>query len=309
MASVSDMTCYISDPSVEKPKYTNFIEIIATKTPVKPADQQTWKPFADEVVVIIHAVNDNEYWAAVDHMVPPDGLSSRCIMYKHGAALGKFGGYKAALVQTKMGHACYNEIERALDDFPKAQVVVAVGVAYASSKKCKFADVLVSTHIEDLVNLKFTKDDQIFTRGEKVEINQELVDTFCRQKDVWAVEKHFSRTGSDSSDSCPTIRPGVVISAPWLVDNVEVKDKLLDKSPEAVGGEMEGGILLRLQKKLFGQSPPRKIGVIVIKGVADYADGSKGKQWQLTAAMAAVGFTSFQLERNGEFKIEGEMVV
>ncbi len=275
---------------------------------MKPDDQQTWKPFADEVVVIVHAVNDNEYWAAVNNMAPPDGFPC-CIKYKHGAALGKFGGYKAALVQTMMGHACYDEIERALAVFPKAQVVLAVGVAYASSKKCKFADVLVSTHIEDLVDFKFTKGDRIFPRGEKVAINQKLVDTFCRQKDVWAVRKPFSRTKSDSSDSHPTIHPGVVISAPWLVDNVEVKDKLLDKSPEAVGGEMEGGILLRLQKKLFEQSPPRNIGVIVIKGVADYADGSKGKQWQLTAAMAAVRFTSFQLERYGEFVIDGEMVV
>ncbi len=265
---------------------------------MKPPDQQIWKPFADEVLVIVHVVTDNEYWAALDHIEPPDG-SSRCVGYKRGAALGTFGGYKAALVQTGRGQACHDEIEKALVNFPNAQFILAVGIAYASSRKCKFADVLVSTHIEHLANLEFTEDNEILTRGELVEINQDLFNTFCKKTDVWAVKKH-SCTESDYSGSHPEIHTGVVISAPWLINNIEIKDRLLDTSPKAVGGEMEGAILLQLQSKLFGQSPSRRIGVIVIKGVAD--DDTEGKQWQLTAAMAAVGFASFQLERNGEFQ-------
>lgn len=283
------------------PKYANYDDVIIHKRPWKPSDQRLWRQFAEEVLVIVHVVNDNELWAALDHMKPPEG-QTHCVIYEHGSILGTFGGYKAALVQTKMGHGCYNEIERALQDFPNAQAVVAVGVAYASTKKCEYADVLVSTHIEDLVNVKFTKDDQIFTRGEKIEINQELVDTFCKRKDIWAIQTCFQRTESGSGKR-PNIHPGIILSAPWLIDNVDIKDKLLDKAPEAVGGEMEGSVLLRLQKKLFGQPEPRRIGVIVIKGVADYADGSKGKKWQYTAAKAAVGFACFQLERNGEFKL------
>ena len=41
--------------------------------------------------------------------------------------------------------------------------------------------------------------------------------------------------------------------------------------------------------------------VIIIKGVADYADGEKPKQWQLTAAMAAANYTHFQLKRSTAF--------
>ena len=37
---------------------------------------------------------------------------------------------------------------------------------------------------------------------------------------------------------------------------------------------------------------------IIIKGVADYADGKKDKQWQLTAAMAAASYTHFQLKQS-----------
>ncbi len=281
--------------SIEKPRYTKSDrdEIIETKAP-EPTDEQISEPFAHEVLVIVHTVTDDEYWAAVDRMEPPDGCS-RCIEYKREAALGTFGGYKAALVQTGRGQACHDEMERALANFPNAQFVVAVGVAYASSKKCWFADVLVSTHI---VSLEFTKDNDILTCGEKVKINRELSNTFCKKTDVWAVKKLFSRTESDSSEkSYPQVHTGIIFSAPQSIDNTEIKDNLFNKSPEAVGGEMEAGVLLRLQSKLSGQSPSRRIGVIVIKGVAD--DGTEGKQWQLTAAMAAVRFASFQLERNG----------
>ncbi len=48
---------------------------------------------------------------------------------------------------------------------------------------------------------------------------------------------------------------------------------------------MEGGELLRFIGK-------GKIeGVIVIKGVTDYGDGKKKKDWQFTAASAAFNYT------------------
>ncbi len=67
-------------------------------------------------------------------------------------------------------------------------------------------------------------------------------------------------------------------------------------SPEAIGGEMEGVILVEIRKRLESRAPPRELGVIIIKGVADYADGSKGEEWQLTAAMAAASYAKHRLE-------------
>lgn len=61
-----------------------------------------------------------------------------------------------------------------------------------------------------------------------------------------------------------------------------MRDKFLRAKSVAIGGEMEGGELLEFHND-------QKIkGVIVIKGVADYADGKKEKDWQFTAAMAAL---------------------
>ncbi len=54
---------------------------------------------------------------------------------------------------------------------------------------------------------------------------------------------------------------------------------------------MEGGELLRFTGK-------GKIkGVIVIKGVADYGDGKKKKDWQFTAASAAFKYTEYKYQQ------------
>ena len=53
---------------------------------------------------------------------------------------------------------------------------------------------------------------------------------------------------------------------------------------------MEGWVLYTHIQKEFP-----KVHAIIIKGVADYGDGTKDKRWQLTAAMAAVHYAHFQL--------------
>ena len=38
---------------------------------------------------------------------------------------------------------------------------------------------------------------------------------------------------------------------------------------------------------------------IIIKGIADFADGKKKDKWQLTAAKAAVNYAHYKLEHHG----------
>ncbi len=75
-----------------------------------------------------------------------------------------------------------------------------------------------------------------------------------------------------------------------LVNDKDFRNALHGAKMEAIGGEMEGGELLKLMKKVKSLH-----GVIVIKGVADYGDGEKNKDWQYTAALAAVTFTEKRL--------------
>ena len=274
----------------------------------------TLEEFAKEVVIIIQTVNENEFWAAVNHMGPPlsdDGnpLHSdsngkplkTCVIFPRAAShVGIFGGYKAALVQTEMGDDCRDNIEDSLQYFRKAKAIIGIGVAYGMSReKCKFGDVLVSKFIQDGSTVKFAKDGSIIQRSQTVEVSQKLRDVFCKASN-FAVGFKCTK---GKEGRCPKIIPGIIVSMSWLVDNDETKRKILENSPEAVGGEMEGYVLTKVQKKLANQKQPRQLGVIIIKGVADYADGKKEKGWQFTAAMAAVGYAHHQLEKNpGEFE-------
>ena len=77
-------------------------------------------------------------------------------------------------------------------------------------------------------------------------------------------------------------------------------------TPNAIGGEMEGWVLLELKRTLRGQ---HDIEVIVIKGVADYSDLSKGDKWQWTAAKAAMDCIHYCLETTGGSEFSGKETV
>ena len=263
--------------------------------------------FAKEVVIIIQTVNENEFWAAVNHMGPPvsddgnplhsDGNGKplkTCVIFPHPAShVGMFGGYKAALVRTGMGEKCWKGIECALGDFPNAKAIIGVGVAYGNDrKKCKLGDVLVSKSIVDMSSVKFEQDGSVTPRGSNISMKEDLQTIFCRETKSFAMKFTCTTQGSK-----PKIIPGTILSRSDLINNENIKKKFFEKYPEAVGGEMEGYVLLKIREKLADQKPPRQLGVIIIKGVCDYADGTKDKTWQFTAAMAAVAYAHYQLER------------
>ena len=300
-----------SDDPVETPTYgeTELRGIIKEKSPQETPQKEAelyrgLENFSKKVAIIIHTVNDNEYWAAADHLGPPVfddgnrilGLTTSVTFPKAGSAVGMFGRYKAALVQTGMGEDCRGDIEDALRNFPNAKAIIAVGVAYGMSReKCKFGDVLVSQSIEDMSTVKF-KDGTIIERGRKHRVKPNLQKIFCKQTQTFLEKKKFTCTKEGRE---PKIIPGTIVSMSWLVDDKPTKMKILKNSLEAIGGEMEGFVLLQIQEKYANQNPPRQLDVVVIKGVADYGDGTKHKEWQFTAAMAAVGYAHHKLEETG----------
>ena len=220
------------------------------------------------------------------------GMKTSIVFPKVGIAIGMFGGYKSALVQTRMGESCHEDIESALQHFRNAKAVIAVGVAYSLSREnCMFGDVLVSQSIEDV---KFATDGSAIERSLKAEVRPYLKEVFCRQTHSF---KDFTCTREGRK---PSIIPGTIVSMPWPVDDAETYMRILTtSSPEAVGLEMEGYVLMEIQKKLANQHPPCHIDVIIIKGVAGYGDDTKTKRWHLTAAMAAVCYAHHKLEGTG----------
>ena len=204
--------------------------------------------------------------------------------------LGMFGGYKAALVHTEQGQKCRSLIEATIELFSDVRIIIGVGVAYGRSKdSTKLGDVLISEKIAELDTIKYKKDGSIISRGVIGEVKANLHTHFCKGSTRFI--EIFACTEGTPQRFAKT-HVGCIISGSFLVDNEEIKLKLWDNATEAIGGEMEGHVLMDIIK----QRDPCPFKAIIIKGVCDYGDGTKEKNWQLTAALAAVEYTHFRLE-------------
>lgn len=264
--------------------------------------------YCQDVILIVHTVNDNEKWAGLANMEPPKleddngELLQKPIdlLEANWIVLGEFGGYKAALIQTEMGVDAHNELLDALDTFPNAKYIVAVGVAGAASSKAKICDVVVSKWIDGVSNMKFTKEGHVIFRASGSRFTptlQRLRNIFARGTETWVSTDDFSCTKDGRK---PRILPGSIISSSVLMDNQKLRDEFVQNDPEAVGIEMEGFKLAEIQDRKRNRDE-RDLGVIVIKGVSDLGDGTKSKEWQFTAAMAAASYARHKLEETNGF--------
>lgn len=260
--------------------------------PLKSKEYEDLKFFCKNVEIILLTINDNEFHTAVLFMEKPPGKFEKAVFYPNAnMVVGMFANKKTALIQTDVGANCGSYIKEAIYTFPKAQYVIGVGVCYAFSPEQNFGDVLVSKQICDVTNLKFKKNGEIEDRGQTIDVVPELKKLFC-----FDLVHEYEVSESRSSD----VYCGQFISYSALLDNKDMCDKFHAAFPRAIGGEMEGGELMQFAQK-------RKIkGVIVIKGVVDYADGTKSKEWQVTSAMAAMNYTESKLLRVASLRDECE---
>ncbi len=89
--------------------------------------------YQNEVEVILHTLNDNEYNAAITYLSAPDikgGSFEKekkgIIFPRTGIVLGTFAGKKVALIQTEQGSKIRGDIEKAIKRFPKAMCILGI---------------------------------------------------------------------------------------------------------------------------------------------------------------------------------------
>ena len=236
--------------------------------------------FASAVKLILLTINDHEYHAAAIYMKKPSDAFERAVFVQgYGTkVVGMFAKIKTALIQSDVGANSDKFIQHAIDAFPDARFVIAVGVCYAFDRSThRLGDVLVSRQICDLLNSKF-KGGKIINRGQTVNVVEELT-KFC-------MNRTFKFQVTDKRHC--KVYSGKMASLPFLIDEEAMQEAIKACVSEAIGGEMEGGQLLKFH--------PKK-GVIIIKGVVDYGDGEKSKEFQFISAKAAVHYTHFKLEQ------------
>ena len=264
--------------------------------------------FARQVVLILHTCNENEYWAALEKLEPPtkeDGseIRDRPIIYPQiGSVIGWFAGYKTAVVRTRQGNKCRDELMKALtESFPNSKVIIRAGIAYANDRRRKFADVLISDQIEYFVQYK-KEGDKITYRGPREEIDPNVQRIFENPARDWTDMQSFPCADNDRAS---VAHIGCIVSAPTLIGDRILREQLMKHTPHAIGGEMEGWVLLELKRTLKDQHN-KDIDVIIIKGVADYGDLSKEDKWQWTAAKAAMDCIHYCLEKSGGIEFNGK---
>ena len=264
--------------------------------------------FAKKVVIILHTCNEKGYWAALERLQPPttdnqSNIRDRPIIYPQvGSVVGWFAGYRAAVVRTGQGNECRDELMKALtESFPNNRVIIGAGIAYTNNRKRNFADVLISDQIENFVQYK-KEGDKITCHGQREEIEPNVQRVFDNPARDWTGVQGF--TCADNSRTS-VAHIGCIVSAPTLVKDEVLRDQLMKHTPDAIGGEMEGWVLLEMKRVLKFQHN-KDIEVIVIKGVADYGELQTGDKWQWSAAKAAMDCIHYCLEKSGGIEFGGK---
>ena len=263
--------------------------------PIKDTPEYDFlKEYCSRVEIILHTVNNNEHAAALTKMDPPSEIFAFVVenFPEVGMFVGKFAEKEVVLIKTKPGRQCKDKVKEAINKFTTAKYIIAAGVCYAfGSKEQMLGDIIVSKHITTFRNSRRERDTINNRDGPTYTVKGFLSDTFCTTNDLLTLNFKVATNGRNAKVHCKTF-----ISSDVLVDDKKERDRLYHAVPSAIAGEMEGDELIDIIDT-YNKDFKRELKMIIIKGVADYADGKKNKEWQYTAAMAAFSYTEENLKR------------
>jgi nucleoside phosphorylase len=110
------------------------------------------------------------------------------------------------------------------------------------------------------------------------------------------VSSFVLRTERIESDDNPAIHYGIIASADQLMKDAMIRDKLISEK-DVLCFEMEAAGLMN------------HFPCLVIRGICDYSDSHKNKEWQGYAAMTAAAYAKDLLYRIAPNKIEAEQKI
>ncbi len=191
--------------------------------------------------------------------------------------LGEIGNARVFMTTSGMGSngtgGSLLTVYEAINELSPTAVIM-VGIAFGVDKQEQsIGDVLVAKQLYPY-DLKKEYSDKTVSRDDKPSSSWWLID-LCEN----------ARLHQWRNNNAKLIF-GTVLTGQTLVDNIEYRDQLCSRAPEAIGGEMEGaGLYVACQRK--------KVDWILVKGICDWADGNKGEDKesrQETAAQNAANF-------------------
>lgn len=191
--------------------------------------------------------------------------------------LGQVGRYNIIHIQCQqMGSISPGgstlSIHKALQEWSSIKAVIMIGICFGiDESKQHIGDIVVSSSISNYETRRIGKNNEI-PRGGTYHSNKCLYNAFNNLKRSW------ENIGSDGKTK--ELFFGEYISGEKLVDNINLRTKLLSEKPEAKAGEMEGnGLVAACEEK--------NIPWILVKAICDFGDGDKGKGKKTKQAIAA----------------------
>ena len=255
--------------SIRSRKIEGLIPIMAV------SEDQFRRDLSPRPTLLITAT-EVELWAVLSYMTPKKGKRAirRGHIGKETYYLGRYGVEDVILTMCGMGSMGRDSVilatQEAIAQFsPKAIFLVGIAFGRGTSKQA-LGDVLVASQIISYEQQR-VGEKQVVHRGVVVETGPTLLNRI-RQALDWVF------VGQDGRRSRMLIGP--VLSGEKLVDRASYKEGLFDSFPQAIGGEMEGA-------GLYAAAARSGLEWIVVKGICDWADGSKTDDAQPLAAAAA----------------------
>ena len=266
----------------ENPVYDDIKqqELFRENKPSKPAgrEEEELRIFCNQVQFILHAVNEDEYRAAVTLMKPPSNTTfKKAVNFpRPETVIGMFADKKTALIHISEGSECSDFVHAVMSSFPNALFIIGVGFAYALKNDYTFGDVLVSEQI-----CQFRFKNEKLSSGQRIDVVKDLSATFC-------MNRIFEFKVSDK-DRHSEVDAGKFATVPADVESKETHEKICSLLNKPIGGDMEGGEIMKFRFK------GKVEGIVLIKGVSCDANGRREDEWDFTASKAALSYTESKL--------------
>lgn len=230
------------------------------------------------VRVLLITTTATEREALLARLAPPSRTRTilRGALGELTVRVGRLGRHDVAYVECAMGSLDRRGSALAVMDAVaklRLSAIVAVGIAFGvDRRKQRFGDVLVADPIAPYELAKVASGATTVRRAPQLRAGPTLVERFATRHDDWRLDRY---TGP------ARVYAGLVLSGEKLVDAQHFRDALRADYPTAIGGEMEG-------TGLYAAASYKRVEVLLVKAICDFADGHKNDRAQPFAARAAV---------------------
>ena len=237
---------------------------------------------------------ENELKGVLGYLKPLNGRDKVIKSFIEGTWIyvGKYGEYsvvvgRSAYSKSQQGGLVAAEVTRKIMEIFKPKYIIAIGICFGMDRsKVNLGDVIVSDFIVDLSN--FRKESRsIAARNAQPPAGATLLPLFG---DTSA----FKMKHSDEENAKEVkVHCGPIVSSSALVDDEDFKKQVSKVRPDALAGEMEGAGIFHA-----ASHARHKPEAIVIKAVADWADGKKDecRDWKDFASHTAARYVHHHLD-------------